>query len=84
LTESVEPAQRPRGSILLIMGISTDALGWPDYFVKDLVDGDPISDAHIRCVARQVLYSLRRRRGFDPNVSAQQGTTRSGSSWCRR
>lgn len=37
--EAIEPTERPKGTIILVMGISADALGWPDYFLKGLVDG---------------------------------------------
>lgn len=36
--ESLSPEQPARGSVLLIMGISNDALGWPPKFIKALVD----------------------------------------------
>lgn len=36
--ESREPAQKPKGVILLIMGIADDALGWPPRFIDAFVD----------------------------------------------
>jgi pimeloyl-ACP methyl ester carboxylesterase len=36
--ESISPVQPAKGSVLLIMGISNDALGWPPQFIKALVD----------------------------------------------
>ncbi len=36
--ESIEPRDSLAGTIILIMGISNDALAWPDYFVDPIVD----------------------------------------------
>ncbi len=36
--ESIQPKDTIRGHIILIMGISNDALAWPNYFVNSLVD----------------------------------------------
>ena len=36
--ESISPKGSLRGSILLIMGISNDALGWPQKFIQSFVD----------------------------------------------
>ena len=36
--ESILPRVSPKGAILLIMGISNDALGWPPKFIQSLVD----------------------------------------------
>lgn len=36
--ESISPKDSPKGAILLIMGISNDALGWPPKFIKTFVD----------------------------------------------
>lgn len=36
--ESVEPAGPANGAVLLVMGISNDALGWPQSFIDGLVD----------------------------------------------
>lgn len=35
---SITPKDSIRGNIILIMGIANDALKWPDYFIKPLVD----------------------------------------------
>lgn len=35
---SVKPDDSIAGNIILIMGIANDALAWPDYFIKPLVD----------------------------------------------
>jgi|TARA_Y100000031_G_C8245225_1_gene397711 pimeloyl-ACP methyl ester carboxylesterase len=35
---SITPTDSIRGNIILIMGIANDALAWPDYFIKPLVD----------------------------------------------
>ena len=37
--EAKEPVEEAQGSIILIMGISADALGWPDHFLQELVAG---------------------------------------------
>ncbi|MBC8319559.1 MAG: alpha/beta hydrolase [Bacteroidetes bacterium] len=34
----ISPKDSIKGNILLIMGIANDALAWPDYFIKPLVD----------------------------------------------
>ncbi len=36
--ESIDPKNEPRGVVLLIMGISNDALGWPSKFMQAFVD----------------------------------------------
>lgn len=36
--ESVQPARPAHGAVLLVMGISNDALGWPQPFIDGLVD----------------------------------------------
>lgn len=36
--ESILPKESPKGVILLIMGISNDALGWPPKFIQSFVD----------------------------------------------
>ena len=36
--ESIEPVDTNKGAVLLIMGIANDALSWPDYFIKPLID----------------------------------------------
>ncbi len=36
--ESISPKDSIKGSILLIMGISNDALAWPEYFLDPLVE----------------------------------------------
>jgi pimeloyl-ACP methyl ester carboxylesterase len=36
--ESISPKEPSKGAILLIMGISNDALGWPEKFVQSFVD----------------------------------------------
>ena len=36
--ESISPKGLSKGAVLLIMGISNDALGWPQNFIKALVD----------------------------------------------
>ena len=36
--ESIEPQTPPKGTILLIMGITVDALGWTPKFVQSFVD----------------------------------------------
>jgi pimeloyl-ACP methyl ester carboxylesterase len=36
--ESISPNISPKGTILLIMGISNDALGWPQKFIQSFVD----------------------------------------------
>lgn len=36
--ESISPKEASKGSILLIMGISNDALGWPQKFITAFVD----------------------------------------------
>jgi len=36
--ESVDPAVPSKGAVLLVMGISNDALGWPQSFIDSLVD----------------------------------------------
>ncbi|WP_316833593.1 alpha/beta hydrolase [Pedobacter nutrimenti] len=36
--ESIAPKQPAKGAVLLIMGISNDALGWPPQFISALVD----------------------------------------------
>jgi pimeloyl-ACP methyl ester carboxylesterase len=36
--ESISPKDTPKGTILLIMGISNDALGWPPKFIQAFVD----------------------------------------------
>lgn len=36
--ESISPKVSPRGSVLLIMGIANDALGWPQKFIQSFVD----------------------------------------------
>ena len=36
--ERIQPAVAPKGTVLLIMGISNDALGWPPSFIQALVD----------------------------------------------
>jgi len=36
--ESISPKGSSKGAILLIMGISNDALGWPQKFIQSLVD----------------------------------------------
>lgn len=36
--ESLEPKDSARGSVLLIMGISNDALAWPPKFISSLLD----------------------------------------------
>ncbi len=36
--ESILPKESPKGVILLIMGISNDALGWPEKFIQSLTD----------------------------------------------
>jgi len=36
--ESILPQESPKGTILLIMGISNDALGWPPQFIKSFLD----------------------------------------------
>lgn len=36
--ESRMPEEAPKGTILLIMGISNDALGWPTQFVQSFID----------------------------------------------
>lgn len=36
--EMLEPAGEPKGTILLVMGISGDGLGWPPAFLQALVD----------------------------------------------
>lgn len=36
--ESISPKEKPKGTILLIMGISNDAMGWPPKFIKAFVD----------------------------------------------
>ena len=35
---SISPKDSIKGNIILIMGIANDALAWPDYFIKPLVD----------------------------------------------
>lgn len=35
---SIAPADSIKGNIILIMGIANDALAWPEYFIKPLVD----------------------------------------------
>ena len=35
---SIKPKDSIRGNIILIMGITNDALAWPDYFINPLVD----------------------------------------------
>ncbi len=37
--ESIQPEDTMKGHIILIMGISNNALAWPDYFIKSLTDG---------------------------------------------
>jgi pimeloyl-ACP methyl ester carboxylesterase len=36
--ESIEPEGTPKGTVLLIMGIGNDALAWPGYFIRPMVD----------------------------------------------
>jgi len=36
--ESIDPKTQPKGTVLLIMGISNDALGWPRKFIDAFVD----------------------------------------------
>jgi len=36
--ESIKPEDTIKGHIILIMGISNNALAWPDYFINSLVD----------------------------------------------
>jgi pimeloyl-ACP methyl ester carboxylesterase len=36
--ESIAPERPAKGAVLLIMGISNDALGWPQKFIRGLVD----------------------------------------------
>lgn len=36
--ESISPKESPKGVVLLIMGISNDALGWPPKFIQSFVD----------------------------------------------
>lgn len=36
--ESVQPGRPAQGAVLLVMGISNDALGWPQPFIDGLVD----------------------------------------------
>jgi pimeloyl-ACP methyl ester carboxylesterase len=36
--ESIYPKQQPKGAVLLIMGISSDALAWPEKFITAFVD----------------------------------------------
>lgn len=38
--ESVQPARSAKGAVLLVMGISNDALGWPQPFINGLVEAD--------------------------------------------
>ena len=36
--ESISPDDSVKGTIILVMGIANDALAWPEYFIKPLVD----------------------------------------------
>jgi pimeloyl-ACP methyl ester carboxylesterase len=36
--ESISPKQEPKGAVLLMMGISSDALAWPKKFINAFVD----------------------------------------------
>ena len=36
--ESITPTDSPKGTVLLFMGISNDALGWPQSFIESLVN----------------------------------------------
>jgi len=36
--EDIVPDQEPKGAVLLIMGISSDALGWPKKFIESFTD----------------------------------------------
>lgn len=36
--ESISPNDSVKGTIILVMGIANDALAWPEYFIKPLVD----------------------------------------------
>jgi pimeloyl-ACP methyl ester carboxylesterase len=36
--ESIDPTDTPKGTILIIMGITNDGLAWPDYFIQAFVD----------------------------------------------
>lgn len=36
--EVIRPDSTPKGTVLLIMGLSADALAWPDYFIEGLTE----------------------------------------------
>lgn len=36
--EDIDPRQEPKGVIVLVMGISNDALGWPQKFIESFTD----------------------------------------------
>ena len=36
--EVIKPEGESRGTVLLIMGLSADALAWPDYFIRGFTD----------------------------------------------